>query len=62
MPPRSLNKRTVRRALASSKLTTRSKPNALRGAQVIPPFRVDLTLAPSTLDQITTPPKAGRDH
>jgi hypothetical protein len=62
MPPLFLNKPTVKRPLASSKLTTRSTPNALRGALVMPPFRVDLTLAPSTLDQITTPPKAGRDH
>ncbi len=62
MPPLSLNRGTDKRPLASNKLTTRSKPNALRGAQVIPPYRVDLTLTPSTLDQINTKPAAGRDN
>ena len=53
MPPLSLNRRTDKRPLASNKLTTRSKPNALRGAQVIPP---------STMDHINTKPAAGRDN
>jgi hypothetical protein len=62
MPPLSLNKRADKRLLAPNKLTTRSKPNALGRAQVVPPYRVDLTLPPSTLDQINIPPRAGRDH
>ncbi len=62
MPPLSPHKRTDKRPLTSIKLTARSKPNALRNAQVMPPYRVDLTLMPSTFDQIITPPRAGRDH
>ncbi len=61
MPPLSLNKRADKHLLASNKLTTRSKPNALRGAQVVPPYRVDLTLPPSALEQINMS-RAGRDH
>lgn len=57
-----LNRRTDKRPATSTKLTTLSKPNALRGAQVMPPYRVDLTLTPSTLDQVNTRPQAGRDH
>ncbi len=62
MPPMSLNTRTEKRPATSNKLTPRSKPNALRNAQVIPPYRVDLTLMPTTLDQMITRPLVGRDH
>jgi hypothetical protein len=62
MPPLFPNKRPEKRPPISIKLTPRSKPNALRNAQVMPPYRVDLTLAPSTLQQINTPPRSGRDH
>jgi len=39
----------------SAKLTKRTRLNALRNAQVVPPHRVDLTLNPSTLEQMRAP-------
>ncbi|MGY5793655.1 hypothetical protein ACXHXM_25935 len=50
------SKHQAGRVETSSKLNKRSKPNALRNAQVMPPHRVDLTLSPSTLEQIFAPP------
>jgi len=43
-----------------NKLNKRSKPNALRSAQVLPPHRVDLTLHPTTQEQMNIPPKINR--
>jgi len=39
----------------SAKLTKRARLNALRNAQVMPPHRVDLTLNPSTQEQMRAP-------
>jgi len=51
-----------RRPQTVNQLNARLKPNALRNVQVLPPYRVDLTLSPTTLDQIQVPPRPGRDH
>jgi hypothetical protein len=50
-PTRSSDGRPARPAEPSS----RFRPNALRNAQVLPPHSVDLTLSPTTLEQIRAP-------
>jgi hypothetical protein len=37
------------------KSSNRARPNLTRHAQVMPPQQVDLTLAPTTLEQIRAP-------
>ncbi|EPE98639.1 hypothetical protein RGCCGE502_09440 [Rhizobium grahamii CCGE 502] len=57
-PIASIDKRPETR----NKLNKRSKANAFRTVQVLPPHRVDLTLHPTTQEQMSIPPKINRKN
>jgi hypothetical protein len=46
---------TDKRPAIPAQPSNRARPNALRNAQVLPPHNVDMTLAPTTLEQIRAP-------
>ncbi|PZM08957.1 hypothetical protein [Rhizobium tubonense] len=46
---------TDKKPATPARSSTRAQPNALRNAQVLPPHNVDLTLEPTTLEQIRAP-------
>lgn len=49
---------TDRKLEAYSSATKHARPNNLRHKQVLPPHNVDLTLKPTTLEQMRAFPKA----